>query len=205
MITTASHTKQQQVTISPSDIPEPPTISALIHKLSLQPHPEGGHFVETDRSSHKVAAPWDPESRPTHADSTTIHYLLTPASPLGHFHRNRARTIHTLHKGRGRYVIIHADEEKRWTGKARIETFIVGQDVLKGERVQWIVEGGKYKCSYLLPDVEGGEGSEGLLISETVVPGFEFGDHDFLTDGRMKMLVGGEQAREMGWMLRRGK
>lgn len=31
-------------------------------------------------------------------------YLLTPGSPQGIFHhRNRARTVHTLHKGRGRY------------------------------------------------------------------------------------------------------
>jgi len=32
-----------------------------------------------------------------------------------------------------------------------------------------------------LPDEEGGKESQGLLISETVVPGFEFCDHDFLS------------------------
>lgn len=36
-----------------------------------------------------------------------------------------------------------SDESKLWTGKARVETFIVGQDVLAGERLQWIVEGGE--------------------------------------------------------------
>lgn len=66
--------------------------------------------------------------------------------------------MHTLHRGRGRYVIIHADEvaseecvggyggdegvgrfseEKRWVKKARIEVFTVGQDVVKGEKLQW--------------------------------------------------------------------
>ena len=80
--------------------------------------------------------------------STTIHYLLTPSSPLGAWHRNKARTIHTLHRGRGVYVIIHADEVggygvddgdggEFWTGKARVEVFTVGPDVLKGERLQW--------------------------------------------------------------------
>lgn len=72
--------------------------------------------------------------------------------------------------------------EKR---KVRIETFVVGQNIDKGERLQWIVEGGKWKASFLLPDdVDGdadGEGkgkgkepfeseseskSDGLLISE---------------------------------------
>jgi uncharacterized protein len=131
--------------------------------------------------------------------------------------RVRGSTVHTLHRGRGRYVIVHADEvasnsggygpddvpeEHRWVGKARVETFMVGQDVLNGERLQWIVDGGKYKSSYLLQD-EGESGSEGLLISETVVPGFEYADHDFMRKERMEALVTKEQAEEMRWMLRR--
>lgn len=51
--------------------------------------------------------------------------------------------------------------------KARVEVFTVGKDVAKGEKLQWIVDGGKFKASYLLPDdEEGGKTSEGLLISE---------------------------------------
>lgn len=135
--------------------------------------------------------------------STSIHYLLTPGSPLGAFHRNKGRTIHTLHRGRGRYVLIHADEvmetydsHEGLRGKARVEAFVVGQDVEKGERLQWVVEGGKYKASFLLEDQEGkGEGGEsgGLLISETVVPGFEYSDHDFMRVERLEALVTKEQ------------
>jgi len=164
----------------------------------------------------------------TRAASTSIHYLLTPSTPLGAFHRNRGRTVHTLHKGRARYVIIHADEvaspsrpggynpastsstddagsEKDfWTGgKARVETFVVGQDVLAGEELQWIVEGGKYKASFLLEDGAGELGSTGCLISETVVPGFEYEDHDFLKRERAEVLLTKEQLEEMGWMVRR--
>ena len=73
--------------------------------------------------------------------------------------------MHTLHRGRGRYVIIHEDETKQGE-KARVETFVVGHDIHGGERVQWLVEGGKYKASFLMPDVPGGSESEGLLISE---------------------------------------
>ena len=129
--------------------------------------------------------------------------------------------MHTLHKGRGRYVIIHADEvastacpggygdgvlreSERWTGKARVETFVVGPNVLEGERLQWIVEGGKYKSSFLLPD-SGSDGSDGLLISETVVPGFEFSDHDFMRMERLEALVTGEQKEEMAWMVRKAE
>lgn len=78
---------------------------------------------------------------------------------------------------------------------------MVGPNVKKGERLQWIVEGGKFKASFLLPDVDGGDGSEGLLISETVVPGFEFCDHDFLSAQGLRELVGDEKGRELDWLL----
>ncbi|KAF2239559.1 hypothetical protein EV356DRAFT_418127, partial [Viridothelium virens] len=197
----------------PSPSPsESPRLASLIQTLQLQPHIEGGYFVETDRDSHRVPNPFllqEAIAQPAHiasqtaqgkhltrAASTTIFYLITPKSPLGAFHRNRGRTVHTLHRGRGRYVIVHADEGR----KARVETFVVGKDLEKGERLQWIVDGGKYKASFLLPDEEGREGSEGLLISETVVPGFEYEDHDFMRQARLERLVTAEQAKELQWL-----
>lgn len=87
-------------------------------------------------------------------------------------------------------MIIHADEatcshegseefdqdkgKTKAKAKARLESFVVGPDVARGERLQWVVGAGKYKASYLLQDRDmsngnlergGGEG-EGLLISE---------------------------------------
>ncbi len=95
-------------------------------------------------------------------------------------------------------MIIHADED---SSPKRIETFTVGPNVEAGEKLQWIVEGGKFKGTFLLPDEDGGEGSGGLLISETVVPGFEFCDHDFLTEEGLKDLVGEQKAGELEWLL----
>lgn len=230
----------------PSIANEPPATRAIIDKLNLIPHIEGGYFVETDRDFRRVPNPFThsltgkkslstastPDSDilvSSRAASTSIHYFLTPASPLGAFHRNRGRTVHTLHNGRARYVIIHADEvapshrpggygaededeegqetssvraeKKLWTGKARVETFVVGQDVLNGEKLQWIVEGGKYKASYVMNESDGKK-SEGCLISETVIPGFEYTDHDFMKRERAEALLTQEQVEEMGWMLR---
>lgn len=129
-------------------------------------------------------------------------YLLTPSCPQGNFHRNRSRTIHTLHRGRGRYVLIHADEPD-----CLVETFVVGQDIAAGEKLQWIVEGGKFKASFLLPDKDANgnetDSSGGLLISETVVPGFEFYDHDFLVGDGLSKLIGEEKARELDWLVRK--
>lgn len=142
----------------------------------------------------------------TRSASTSIYYLLTEGRSVGKWHRNKGRTVHTLHKGRARYVIIHADEVAmglRPKGEARVETWVVGQDVVAGEKLQWIVEGGKYKASFLLPDVEGGHSSEdGCLISETVVPGFEYLDHDFMKPDALVELIGAEKATELAWLLR---
>ena len=76
--------------------------------------------------------------------------------------------------------------------------------------MQWIVEGGKWKSSFLLPDVEDdqelvGGSRGGLLISETVVPGFEFCDHDFLRAEGLEEMLGREERERAGWMLLKGR
>ncbi|MCJ1474825.1 hypothetical protein MMC13_003485 [Lambiella insularis] len=195
------------------DTAEPPSIQETIDRLRLQRHPEGGYYVETDRDPRRVLNPFLPQTASealpsasgdeddcTRSASTTIYYLLSPTNPTGVFHRNKGRTIHTLHKGRGRYVVIHADQMKNGQ-KARVETFVVGHDLQAGERMQWLVEGGKYKASFLLPDVPGGERCEGLLISETVVPGFEFRDHNSMPGDVLSDLVSREQSEQLRWLL----
>jgi len=194
---------------SPST-PESPSIQTLISSLDLLPHIEGGFYKETDRALDTIPSPFGSEKSSTsdlapqrpgfdpsvRNSSTTIFYLLTPNGPQGGFHRNKGRTVHTLHHGRGCYVLIHADEDNR------VETFIVGPNVAVGEKLQWIVEGGKYKASFLLPDSDNGsESSAGLLISETVVPGFEFCDHDFLSPQGLKDLLKPEESEELSWLL----
>lgn len=44
-------------------------------------------------------------------------------------------------------MIIHADGVHKGE-KARVETFVVGHDIQKGEKSQWVVEGGKYKSMF---------------------------------------------------------
>ena len=165
-----------QPSFSPSpDQLETSQVQSVINKLKLLRHPEGGYFVETDRDTLRVPNPFTKggaSSASTRSASTTIYYFLTPTAPQGMFHRNKARTMHTLHWGRGRYVVIHADELSGGGGKARVETFVVGKDIEAGETMQWMVDGGKFKASFLLPDAQDSNGksiSSGLLISEACV------------------------------------
>ncbi|CAO2658312.1 Nn.00g060350.m01.CDS01 [Neocucurbitaria sp. VM-36] len=200
-----------------NDAAESETTLIIIKALGLEKHIEGGYFAEIDRDPLTIPNPFlsastTPSNTQTAAQpfsgdnsirnaSTSIYYLLTPPRPQGHFHRNKGRTVHTLIEGRGRYVLIHADEAGQ---KKRIETFVVGKDVSQGEKSVWIVEGGKFKASFLLPMHAGRDGGDDrLLISETVVPGFEYSDHDFLTMDRFRELVTDEQAKELEWLVRK--
>lgn len=202
-------------------VPEPESINTTISVLKLHKHIEGGYFVETDRAKFTIPNPFlhdavsdlatSKEQSTTRQASTAIYYLISPGSPVGYFHRNKGRTIHTLHWGRAQYVVIHADEVLGASGglsetaKARIETFSVGHDVVNGEKLQWIVEGGKFKASFLLPDADDEVSTKGCLISETVIPGFEYADHDFMTAENLKRLVSEEEFAELAWLLRKGE
>ena len=194
---------------------ENPQVQATIKALSLIPHMEGGYFAVTDVSEMKMPSPYPAEplsqrtvalagGLPADYDpalrrlSTTIFYYLTPNRPTGSFHRNRSRIIHTWHRGRGRYVLIHPD--------GRVETFVVGPDVEKGERLQWIVEGGVWKASHLVDRDGQGRGQdsdgEGLLISETVVPGFEYADDEFLSQEKFEQILPEDRVKELGWLVK---
>ena len=211
----------------PSQDPTP-VLNTIAH-LHLQPHPEGGFYVETDRDSLLISNPFTStspssstspstaDSKSTRNASTSIFYLLAPSSPVGHFHRNKARTVHTLHRGRGRYVVLHPSSAlsgsaggRSGAGVVKVEEFTVGHDLAAGERLQWIVEGGRWKSTYLLPDLssEGaGSSEEGLLISETVVPGFDFEDHDFLTPEGLKGMTGEKETdlESLEWLVRKSE
>ncbi|KAF5245725.1 hypothetical protein FAUST_1709 [Fusarium austroamericanum] len=205
---------------STSSEPESPRSKSLIEALSLELHIEGGYFRQTDADPTTIPSTYSSKplsdqtlaltggtregySTNTRRLSTTIFYLLTPRQSKGNFHRNRSRVIHTLHRGRGRYVLLHPD--------GRIESFVVGNAVERGERLQWIVEGDVWKASYLLPNESNpshetdGTETDGLLISETVVPGFEYEDHAFLTHQGIKELLKEEQVRELEWLVRKSE
>jgi predicted cupin superfamily sugar epimerase len=190
---------------------ESAAVDSTIKSLSLIEHVEGGYFAVTDVSNTFIPSPYpstplsqrtidlagglpadfDPSLRRL---STTIFYYLTPNRPQGSFHRNRSRIIHSLHRGRGRYVLIHPD--------GRVESFAVGHNVERGEKLQWVVEGGVWKASFLLADDDGQSSSEGLLISETVVPGFEYADHEFLSRERLVEVLPDTKAKALEWLVK---
>ncbi|CAI4035405.1 hypothetical protein SMKI_13G0530 [Saccharomyces mikatae IFO 1815] len=179
-------------------VPEPPTsLQQLINDWQLIKHREGGYFKETDRSPYtmELEKPENGCSKKietvTRNQSTLIYYLLTPDSPIGKFHKNINRIIHILQRGKGQYVLVYPD--------GQVKSFRVGFDYKNGEVSQWVVPGGVFKASFLVANEEF---DNGLLISEVVVPGFDFKDHTFLKDkDELKNLVGSEKADELAFLV----
>uniref|UniRef100_A0A0K3CEM1 BY PROTMAP: gi/472582553/gb/EMS20231.1/ DUF985 and Cupin, RmlC-type domain protein [Rhodosporidium toruloides NP11] gi/647399127/emb/CDR43612.1/ RHTO0S08e03488g1_1 [Rhodosporidium toruloides] n=1 Tax=Rhodotorula toruloides TaxID=5286 RepID=A0A0K3CEM1_RHOTO len=175
--------------------------ASLISSLKLQPHPEGGFFAETVRTEQKIASEFaDGKERNL---ATQIYYLLTPDSPKGKMHTDVsiAQTFHTLHAGRALYTLVKPLPPNSPSGaEPEIKHVVMGSDSSKGEVRQLFVEGGWWKASELPEeDLKAGEGDKehtGCLISEVVVPGFDFEDHKFLSKQELLSLFNGNEQAE---------
>lgn len=133
--------------------------------LRLEPLPsEGGYFVRTYESSHRLPKEALPPaySGPRPA-STAIYYLLTPdtfsalhrlpGDEIFHFYLGDPVEMLELHPG---------------SGSAHI---VLGPDLAAGMRPQHMVHAGFWQGSRLRP------GGEFALLGSTMAPGFEYADY----------------------------
>lgn len=134
----------------------------LVKALGLESHVEGGYFRQTFKSDSEPFVQTEHGQRST---MTSIYYLLTADSPVGHFHLNRSDIMHYFHTGDPiTYYLLYPD--------GKLETKILGPDVSKGQAFQFVVKGGVWKASSIDPNGRYGYG----LIGEAVAPGFEYQD-----------------------------
>jgi predicted cupin superfamily sugar epimerase len=132
-----------------------PDIECVIRELGLAPHPEGGWFRETYRSTRL-----DPSGR---AASTLIYFLLAQGQ-CSRLHRIDADEGWHLYRG-GPLEIFELDESS--PGGALGVTRL-GLDLEQGERPQHVVPAGRW-FGAALPD-----GVDYALAGCSVAPGFEF-------------------------------
>ena len=138
-----------------------PSAEQVAKALNLSGHVEGGFFRRTYQADDHAKVSTEKGER---FILTSIFYMLTSQSPIGHFHLNKSDIVHYYHMGDPiRYTLIYPD--------GKLEQVIMGSDVTKGELLQLTVKGGIWKSSELLT------GDHGYgLISEAVSPGFDYAD-----------------------------
>ena len=147
---------------SDTAITPPLSTQQLIAALQLEGHVEGGYFRQTFKATHRPLIDTANGERVT---MTSIYYLLTAQSPIGHFHMNQSDIMHYFHAGDPiTYYLIHPDGE--------LETVVMGSDPSQGQVMQMAVTGGTWKASTISTDGKFAYG----LIGEAVAPGFEYAD-----------------------------
>lgn len=141
------------------------TAEQVAEILGLEPHPEGGYFKETFRSSEEISSGALPD-RYNKARSiyTSIYFLITEES-FSAMHRLKSDEIFHFYMGDPALIfMIHPD--------GRDEEKILGNDLLNGARLQiliprhvWfgikVIKPGKY-----------------TLTGTTMAPGFDFNDFE---------------------------
>jgi predicted cupin superfamily sugar epimerase len=135
------------------------TSAAIIDRLGLEPHPEGGWFRETWRAD---AAPGE------RASATAIHFLLEEGQ-RSHWHRVDAAELWLWHAGSALALSMAPGD----AGPASAST--LGPDVLAGQHPQVLVPAGHWQAAEPL----GGW----VLVSCVVSPGFEYSGFELAPEG----------------------
>jgi predicted cupin superfamily sugar epimerase len=134
-------------------------ILQLIDQYQLQPHPEGGYFAETWRSTQLVETPFG-----TRSTGTAIYFLLTEGN-FSAFHRIRSDEL--WHWYEGAAVEVHMLHKDGSYGR-----LLLGSNAAAGQSYQGIVPAGAWFASHCV-------GSPGYaLVGCTVSPGFDFADFE---------------------------
>lgn len=125
------------------------TPAEIIRILGMEPHPEGGHFVETWR---------DVPEQGRRGTGTAIYFLLQ-AGEHSHWHRVDATEIWHWHAGDPLALTISPDGRDA-------ETHHLGPDLTAGQRPQAVVP----KCAWQTAKSLGAW----TLVGCTVSPSFQF-------------------------------
>jgi uncharacterized protein len=135
--------------------------------LGLQPHPrEGGWYVRTYEAVEMVGAETfgDKRYEGPRRTGTAIYYLLEPET-FSEMHRLKSDEVFHFYAG-------DAVEMLQLTANGKGAMVVIGNDLLRGQRPQVLVERGVWQGSRLV------EGGRWALLGCTVSPGFEFEDYD---------------------------
>ena len=134
--------------------------------LDLAPHPcEGGWFIQTWRSEETIPQAGLPARYSgERAAGTCIYYLLEPGT-FSEMHKLASDEIFHFYLGDPVEMLQLLPD-----GSGR--TFVLGNDLAKGQHPQLIVEKNVWQGSRLAP------GGHVALLGCTVSPGFDYADYE---------------------------
>lgn len=132
-----------------------------IEKLAMQPHPEGGYYKETFRSSVSLQAGWGERNA-----LTSIFYLLE-GDNFSAFHRIKSDELWYHHAGGT--LLIH---EIKADGSLQTHRLSAENPFVAINPGSWFASEAEDKESF-------------VLVSCAVAPGFDFADFELADAGRL--------------------
>jgi predicted cupin superfamily sugar epimerase len=140
-------------------LPSHPDAAALVARLGLSPHPEGGWYRETWRA---------PAGEGERGAATAILFLLA-AGERSHWHRVDADELWLWHAG-APLALLRAESDS-----AALERVTLGGQVLAGEQPQVRIPAGWWQAA----EAEAGW----ALVSCVVAPAFQFEGFELAAPG----------------------
>lgn len=133
--------------------------AALIDRLQLIPHPEGGFYRETFRATETVLN----ANGQIRSTGTAIYYLLEKDN-ISHFHRITSDETWFYHEGEAVEILMLKNQE--------LIAIVLGPNLSAGEVYQATVPAN----TWFAAQVRNSKGYS--LVSCAVAPGFDFADFE---------------------------
>lgn len=140
-------------------------VEYFIKHLQLQPHPEGGFFKETYRSTGIISSQCLPPDFKGDRNYSTAIYFLLQQGDFSAFHRIKSDECWHFYEG-GSLLIHVIDKEGNYS------CIRLGRKIDEGEVFQFVVPAGSWFASEPSQEVEFS------FVGCTVAPGFDFADFE---------------------------
>ena len=144
--------------------------NSLILRFDLQPHPEGGHYREMHRASHRVHSPRHGAARSAY---TSIYFLLPPGE-FSAWHRITSDETWFHHAG-GDVVILYFD------ASGKLQTVNLGLD---SGHLQFTIPANTWFAA------KPADAQSCSFVSCVVAPGFEFADFELASRDALRAEFG---------------
>jgi predicted cupin superfamily sugar epimerase len=151
------------------------TVTEWIEQYQLQPHPEGGWYKETYKSSETIAAEALPERFTGRRSFATAIYFLLEQGNFSAFHRIKSDECWHFYAGDPLEVFVLQQDGK-------LEVITLGNDILHGQLFQYVVPANCWFASR--PAKE----STYCFVGCTVAPGFDFADFEMANANELSAL-----------------
>ena len=137
----------------------------LVKKFDLHPHPEGGWYKQTYKSSLTVTSNELPQQFNGERSFATSIYFLLEEGDYSSFHR--IKSDECWHFYSGDPILVYVISEN-----GSLEIITLGSDFENGELFQYVVAANCWFAS------RPARGSDYCFVGCTVSPGFEFDDFE---------------------------